>query len=343
MATLLLSPSDPNVSRRDLNIFTMFRLLKVNPHVTGIDYCRRRREGEILIKFLPEHESSEKAMLRLTQINQIPVTVTAPAHLNVIKGVITHPEMAYMNEEDVHEMLEDQGVIFCKKQPESATSVIGWKVGSYSSPPLTVKLGWDTVKVRTYVPRPVRCFNCQELGHVAEQCESEQTCSFCCETHKLEDCTYRKIEESYCMNCQEYGHPSTSKKCPEWKKQCGIQKIKKQEKKTYSEAAKEYDKRNKKEEPPEQENSEEKKKEDAKKNEDNKKKEDGTEDTEKNENTKKKEDVTTQEKSTEEQERRPQAKRKTEENTEAFPTDQSGVKTDLPGGWQTVTSRKKKK
>ena len=163
---------------------------------------------------------------------------------------------------------------------------------------------------------------------MAEQCDREPTCSFCCEAHELKDCTYRKIEESYCLSCQVYGHPSSSSLCPEWKKECAIQKIKKLEKKTYSEAAQEYDKRNKKEDPEATKTEDRTEKEDTKKIED-----------------KKQEDVVSQDKL--EQDRRPQVKRKTDESTEdtpeATPLDQSGVEPDPLGGWQTATSRRKKR
>ena len=69
-----------------------------------------------MIKPLPRHDATEHALLNTKTINQVPVNITAPAYLNVIKGVISHPEMAYLDSDEVLEMLDEQGVIHCHKQ-----------------------------------------------------------------------------------------------------------------------------------------------------------------------------------------------------------------------------------
>ena len=51
--------------------------------------------------------------------------------------------------------------------------------------PKKVFLGFMSYPVRVYVPKPLRCFNCQRFGHIAKNCKEKRRCA----THGLNNST----------------------------------------------------------------------------------------------------------------------------------------------------------
>ncbi|GBN90272.1 hypothetical protein AVEN_140795-1 [Araneus ventricosus] len=82
------------------------------------------------------------------------------------------------------------------------------------------------LSVRTYIPNPLRCFQCQRFGHSKTSCRGTLTCARCAEVgHGSTDCT--RAEK--CVNCKGE-HTSFSRNCSSWKQEKEIisTKIKKQ-------------------------------------------------------------------------------------------------------------------
>jgi hypothetical protein len=61
---------------------------------------------------------------------------------------------------------------------------------------------------------PKACFRCQQYGHLKKDCRNIQRCSGCAQVGH-ERCESREFK---CVNCNA-NHPSTSKKCPAYRKQ----------------------------------------------------------------------------------------------------------------------------
>ncbi|GBN41944.1 hypothetical protein AVEN_200039-1 [Araneus ventricosus] len=82
------------------------------------------------------------------------------------------------------------------------------------------------LSVGTYIPNPLRCFQCQRFGHSKTSCRGTLTCARCAEVeHESTDCT--RAEK--CVNCKGE-HTSFSRNCSAWKQEKEIisTKIKKQ-------------------------------------------------------------------------------------------------------------------
>ena len=64
-----------------------------------------------------------------------------------------------------------------------------------------------------YIKPVVRCFNCQKFGHISTNCFNKHCCEYCGKNHPFQQpCS----QESYCVNCNIPGHPSTSRECPKY-------------------------------------------------------------------------------------------------------------------------------
>ena len=58
--------------------------------------------------------------------------------------------------------------------------------------------------------RVIRCYNCQNLGHIARNCTNKHRCEFCSLTHANDTACSGVV---LCANCGG-SHPSSSSKCP---------------------------------------------------------------------------------------------------------------------------------
>lgn len=64
--------------------------------------------------------------------------------------------------------------------------------------PKNVTLGFLSSSVREYVPKPMRCYNCQRFGHTANACKGRRRCARCGEDHEYGHCNH---EQPKCCNC----------------------------------------------------------------------------------------------------------------------------------------------
>ena len=66
---------------------------------------------------------------------------------------------------------------------------------------------------------PLRCLKCQKWGHLAHVCKAEvDVCSLCAGNHRTSVCPSEKPQ--VCVNCNTSDHSSSSRKCPEFLRQC---------------------------------------------------------------------------------------------------------------------------
>ena len=54
-------------------------------------------------------------------------------------------------------------------------------------------------RVREYIPAPIRCYKCQRIGHIAQQCHGKQRCAKCGGEHEYGKC--EKGAKMRCCNC----------------------------------------------------------------------------------------------------------------------------------------------
>ena len=63
-----------------------------------------------------------------------------------------------------------------------------------------------------------QCYNCQNFGHLAKNCEAKIKCVICGEDHSHKGCPNREKKQPKCANCKG-PYVANYKGCPAYKKQ----------------------------------------------------------------------------------------------------------------------------
>ena len=192
--------------------------------------CEALRDGSLEIELAREEDAS-RAMRQTTfsfstkaqgkkVTTTISLTVTPHRTKNTSKGVITCYDLKETNETDIVDGLAAAGVVNAvkiktKRGPELIPTNSIILTFNRKELPTEVAVGYLRVKVRPYVPNPMRCFRCQRFGHTKMFCRNQVTCGRCADTgHTVEDCTSETLR---CVNCGEgtnNKHASYDKTCP---------------------------------------------------------------------------------------------------------------------------------
>nr|KAG5706301.1 hypothetical protein BaRGS_026083 [Batillaria attramentaria] len=148
--------------------------------------------------------------------------------LNTSRGVIRNEALAELGEAELIRALKSQAVTHAKVF-KSGTIILTF---GQPSAPETLWAGFYWVKVKAFIPLPLRCFKCQRFGHGQASCRNDPTCAKCGgKDHDDKDCS----SSPSCVNCKG-PHPSSSKDCPKWKEECTIQRIRVEQKVSFPEA-----------------------------------------------------------------------------------------------------------
>ena len=182
--------------------------------------------------------------MSLKKFLDVPCVAEPHKSLNHVKGVFTCFDIRRESEEVILENL--------RKKDKSITDVrrISVRRGEELVPtnsyivtfnshvlPTEIRVAYLKVRVRVYVPNPMRCFKCQRFGHTKQHCKSVAQCAKCSSpAHGANECN---SVEPKCVNCKG-GHPSYSKDCQRWKDEKEIMAIMTKDKLSFNEARKQY-------------------------------------------------------------------------------------------------------
>ena len=73
--------------------------------------------------------------------------------------------------------------------------------------PEKINISWRSVKIREYIPNPMRCRHCQKLGHTKKWCKNPPSCDTCNLPPHETPCS-----RTFCANCSAE-HPASSRTC----------------------------------------------------------------------------------------------------------------------------------
>nr|XP_043069358.1 uncharacterized protein LOC122322068 [Drosophila bipectinata] len=208
-----------------------------------VDSVKKTRDGTLLIKTKTHLQATK--LLKLNKIANMEILVTEHKTLNSSKGVIYSNDLRYIDEETILQELKPQKVIEVKKtmkkqttsnNTNTNTTETGLIILTFESHklPEILRIGYETVRVRDYIPLPLRCKKCLRFGHPTPICKSTDKCSNCSEEkHTTEGLHCQKDKK--CLNCENNPeinsqHSPLDRKCPTFLKQQELTAIKTTEK-----------------------------------------------------------------------------------------------------------------
>ena len=147
-------------------------------------------------------EESEK-LKNLSVIGGASVVCKPHFNLNHSKGIIYAPQLMPYSIEKLQEELKGEGVVRVERMKKKVDGIITPQPGlilTFASCKLPefVFAAWYRYKVKQYIPRPKRCFYCQDFGHVLSSCRRKES-----------------GKKPICVNCGEleHGHCQKDPKC----------------------------------------------------------------------------------------------------------------------------------
>lgn len=239
---LIVHRTDEGLTMKDMSpilLETAFKTVTNNGNLT----CRTLKSGDILVK--TENAKQAKSLITLTGIMQVNVEVSEHRTLNTCRGVVSAHELKYEDEEALLEYLKSQNVTkidFHMKNVanERVKSGLAFVTFGTNDPPEYLTIGCLRLKVRPYIPAPMRCFVCHKFGHISKNClnKDNPACYNCYEEKHIHTRDEKCTKQPKCINCGSNEHNSYNRSCSELKRQVAIQTIKVTEKVSFSEAVK---------------------------------------------------------------------------------------------------------
>lgn len=239
---LIVHRTDNGLTMKDMSpimLETAFKTVTNNGKIT----CRTLKSGDILVK--TENIKQAKSLITLRRITQANVEVTEHRTLNSCRGVVSAYELKYEDGDSLLEYLKSQQVTkidFHMKNVgnERVKSGLAFVTFGINEPPEYLTIGCLKLKVRPYIPAPMRCFTCHKFGHISKTCPNQSTpkCYNCCEDKHIQTRDEKCTRQQKCMNCGSNDHNSYNRACSELKRQVEIQTIKVTQKVSFSEAVK---------------------------------------------------------------------------------------------------------
>ena len=218
---LVVEGLDPKKTLRNVNRTILTKTIEGATSTT----TKKQWMGKLVLVEVT-HEAYFTNLMKLNQIGDMPVKVSAHRSLNYAKGVVrfkqaaeglTNEELArYLNmswrNNESPQVKETSRVIITKggRKVQTGTFFLTFDAPTL---PKYIFLGFERFDVTPYIPLLRRCFKCQQFGHGARTCRAtENVCPLCSGTgHKQDDCPNK--ESVKCPNC-DGAHPATSKECP---------------------------------------------------------------------------------------------------------------------------------
>ncbi|GFW61187.1 uncharacterized protein TNCV_434111 [Trichonephila clavipes] len=204
----------------------------------------KQRSGDLLVEVSSlgqvsgEYERKQaEQLLALQMLTNMPITVSSHGNLNSSYGVISECDLYNVPEQEIFEGLQDQKVCAVRRITiRRYGQVVNTKhlILTFACPdlPQFITAGYLRCSVRSYIPNPLRCFQCQRFGHSKTTCRGKPTSARCSEVgHDSGECNGQEKG----LNCKG-DHPLYSRSCKTYTLEKEIITVKIKNRLTYPEA-----------------------------------------------------------------------------------------------------------
>ena len=192
--------------------------------------------ANILLKLSKEQTTAIQQTRKILNYN---INVKVQQSQPNTKGIIHGVSLELGTEEIIHTLKEYNVITATRlgKNKDSETVILKFSTNTL---PYAVNIGFKTHKVKTYIPPPIRCYNCNKFGHTSTYCTTKVRCPKCGGNHPYQQC---KSTDKKCPNCGE-SHNAAYKGCIQYKEAKYITEYKIKNNTTYTQAKKEIQKQN---------------------------------------------------------------------------------------------------
>lgn len=190
---------------------------------TLTDKTSRMKDGSLLI--LTKSKQVAVKFLALKTFAGLNVTVSEHSSLNYVKGIIFCNDIVHMDESEILNELKNQFVTSVYRLKKVINHEFVPTPGliltfDLHKIPDEIKIGYLSVRVRLYIPNPLKCYNCFAFGHKKAKCqEKHPVCGICSTVGVHSPCG-----SPHCLNCKG-NHTNFDKNCPVFQEEKNITKI----------------------------------------------------------------------------------------------------------------------
>ena len=198
------------------------RILRVTRSGTVIIECRTKQQRNEMVRIKEYEDGSEIVWFKLGKprrkgvISGVPLSITTDMIMDCVRDAYDARRMTRFRE-GKKELSKSICINFEEEIPER------------------VYIDYVCYRVRQYEEAPLRCYCCQEYGHVAAVCRGERKCGRC----GSKECKKRQCEEQLvqakCSNCAGNHHAGAAQ-CPKRNMEEHVKKIRKEDRVSYAEA-----------------------------------------------------------------------------------------------------------
>jgi hypothetical protein len=232
---------DQKKFRRDLNLKTayvtgegdqMFKLFKNKPKqlnkeiiekaVGQVDRIQLTKKGALRI--VAKDNAQRNRLLKISSLDNKPAHTSIPfetyAERSVTSKLVKTPPQYFVkgvihglvsSQSKLNEIAKEVGA--CKMSPLGKSENNKSTLITYSADrplPPVVEIDNKQYKVNLFIPKPMRCDQCQRYGHLKSTCVREVVCSRCSGRHSYLNCN--NLNTYKCSNCNQK-HSAAFKGC----------------------------------------------------------------------------------------------------------------------------------